>query len=72
VHGIGRREQWRQWETYGVAPQPLVRFEQRQEQAVSITPYRDQLTVIVANNFACANERLRYPFQGAASGLLLK
>jgi hypothetical protein len=47
-------------------------FEQRQEQIIRVAADRDGLTVIVANELASADERLRDAFYRAPARLLLK
>src|ERR1700719_2793687 len=51
------------------APRWPARFEQSQEQMIRVSADRDRLTVIVANAFACTDERFGDAFTGAPTRL---
>src|SRR5712671_2648924 len=51
------------------APRWPARFEQSQEQMIRVSADRDRLTVIVANEFACTDERFGDAFNGAPTRL---
>ena len=54
------------------APWWTVRFEQCHEEIIRVMPDRDRLTVIIANQFTCADERFFHARDSASSGLFLE